>query len=76
MKDYITVNAHIERLIYSLRTPGAEWSQGSATQLPNGDWKLEVSPDVRAKLESLRFPGESDSDLLLRIITIRSGSVN
>lgn len=76
MKDYITVSAHIERLLYAYRLPGAEWSQGSAKRLPNGDWKLEVSSDVRAKLESLRFPNESDSDLLLRILTIRSGGVN
>lgn len=69
MKDKITVTDAVERLLYSMRKPSHDWIPGSARQLPNGEWELEIDSEVRARLESLRFPSESDSDLLLRLCT-------
>jgi hypothetical protein len=38
------------------------------TRQPDGTWLIPVEPDTWERLERHRFPGESDDDLVQRIL--------
>ena len=48
----------------------------TARARPDGDFDVPVAPEVKARLESARLPGETHSDTLLRLAAHRAGRVN
>lgn len=48
----------------------------TARARPDGDFDVPVTPEVKARLENARLPGEIHSDTLLRLAAHRAGRVN
>ena len=42
--------------------------RSTATRQPDNTWLLPVDPDVHAAIEAKRLPGESDDDVIQRLI--------
>ncbi len=68
-RNLLTVDADVAAAMESL----AIGEMRHYTRHPNGEISFEIDQDVQAALEQKRFPGESDSDLVRRLIKERTG---
>ncbi len=48
----------------------------TAKRLPDGDWVVPVDDEVYQRIEDNRLPGESDDDVILRVLHVHSGRPN
>lgn len=72
------------RYIYTLSTEACDAIRAQALHefhstaeaRDDGMWDVPFSEEVADRLEALRFDGESDSDLMLRIIATHAGQVS
>ena len=48
----------------------------TATRLPDGDWLVPVDDEVNQQIENNRLPGETDDDVILRVLHVNSGRAN
>ena len=71
----ITVTPEVNRLIEAHSLTGSI-DQSTTTRLPDGSYQFPISSDLRERLDSLKFPGESDSDVLLRLLITSKGKLN
>jgi hypothetical protein len=65
----ITVDAAVAKALRGLAI--GEFRDGEVQA--NGDVIFEIDPEVTAKLEEFRKPGDDDASLLRRILKVRGG---
>lgn len=68
MKVFVTNEAY--RLVES-RARNGGLRPGYATQLPNGGWHVKLSREVVLRIAEHKFPGESLSDVIVRVLTTK-----
>ena len=71
----IEVTAEVNSLIEANVLPGHTLDSTQNRRLPNGNWIFPIDVQVRARIDLLKFPGESDSDVLLRLLHFKQSSV-
>ena len=47
--------------------------QPTGARQPDGSWRVPVSDETWERLEAQRLPGESDDDLVMRILRAHEG---
>ena len=45
----------------------------TGTRQPDGSWLVPIEDDTSERLESMRLPGESDDDLVARVVRAYRG---
>jgi hypothetical protein len=73
MSKYIVSRA-THALFAGLTRPGVEFKDTS-TARPDGSVLLVFDPEVSERLEAKRFPGESDDELIERVLRTASGGL-
>ena len=48
----------------------------TATRLLDGDWLVPVDDEVYQRIDDSRLPGETDDDVILRVLHVHSGRPN
>ena len=68
----ITVSDETKHLIDAQVQPGYDLRQ-TATRLPSGRWTILVDDDVFDRIDAARMPGETDDDVVSRLVRAAIG---
>ena len=68
----ITVSDETKRLIDAQVQAGCDLRQ-SATRLPDGHWTIPVDDEVFDHIDAARLPGETDDDVVSRLLRLAIG---
>lgn len=55
---------------------GIDWDETTACRLPSGDYTFDISWPTFCQMQRLRLDGESDSDMILRVMARVDGKVH
>ena len=68
----VTVSDETKRLIDVQALPGYTIRQ-TATPLPDGRWTIPVDDEVFGHIDGARLPGETDDDVVSRLLRAATG---
>jgi hypothetical protein len=63
----IIISDQARRLIYAARDQSFGWTETGSSR-PDGRWEIPVASETVARLDRIRFMGESDDEVILRLL--------
>lgn len=69
----VTISDEAHQAVREFAAVGVQFVETGERQ-PDGTWVVPLSKDVIDALNAHRFPGESDSDVILRTIAVKRGA--